>query len=536
MWRHPTRLALLCAAYFAAGKIGLALAFVNESASAVWPPAGIAVGSLLVFGPGVWPAITLGAFLVNLTTSGLVVPSITIGIGNTLEALAAWWLVTRWAAGPAVFATSRTVFRFAFFAGAVAPVLAATVGTASLHFAGLAPQQDLVSVWITWWLGDAVGVVLVAPLIVLWSYPRSAVWRQRRTIEAAVMVVLVSAASWVVFGNSPAGIRNYPLQFAAAPILLWPAFRLGLRQTSVAIALLSVIAIAGTLQGYGPFARASRNESLLFLEAFVGIFAVLMLAVAAEVETRAAVEFELRALNETQQAARREAEDANRAKDDFLAMVSHELRTPLNAALGWVHILQELPADPQRSSRGLQSMRRNLLAQARLVSDLMDISSVGSGTLPVRRELFDLAKVTREAVTMACDAAPGQLVDVRVEVPPEGLSVIGDAGRLEQVICNLVSNAMKFSCEGGAVDVRLSQEKDEVRLVVEDTGAGIPEEFLPHLFERFRQADSSTTRGYGGLGLGLAITRHIVEAHGGSITAENRKMGGAVFTVRLPST
>jgi signal transduction histidine kinase len=234
-----------------------------------------------------------------------------------------------------------------------------------------------------------------------------------------------------------------------------------------------------------------------------------------------------------EQAKLRDAEDANRAKDAFLATLSHELRTPLNAALGWTHILREAIRAERRDERVVQAIYRNLQLQSRIVSDILDISRIAKGELPLEREPVEMRSVFEAAVEMVRETAEarGVTIDVRSAGAP---AVLGDSRRLQQVGWNLLSNAVKFCAEHGRVTVSIHDHGDRVECAVEDDGPGIAPSFLPHVFDRFRQADSSTTREHGGLGLGLAIAHEIVAMHDGTIVAGNRAGGGAVFVVSLP--
>jgi signal transduction histidine kinase len=232
-----------------------------------------------------------------------------------------------------------------------------------------------------------------------------------------------------------------------------------------------------------------------------------------------------------EQDARAEAERANREKDQFLAVLSHELRTPLNAVLGWTQILQA--AEPT-IVRALASIRRNAEAQQRLVEDLLDVSRIISGKLPFEREAFDLRSSIAAALESIRPSAEtkGIVLEAQLDATP---TAVGDAGRIQQVAANLLSNAIKFTPSGGHVAVTLQDCGDVAVLEVADDGAGLPSDLQPHIFERFRQGDGSTTRKHGGLGLGLAIAKHIVEAHGGAIAAESDgPETGATFRVRLP--
>jgi signal transduction histidine kinase len=235
-----------------------------------------------------------------------------------------------------------------------------------------------------------------------------------------------------------------------------------------------------------------------------------------------------------EQEARAEAERVNREKDQFLAVLSHELRTPLNAVLGWTQILQASSPDEQTSSRGLAAIRRNAEAQQRLVEDLLDVSRIISGKLPFQRESFDLRSAVAAAVDSVRLSAEGRgltLEAVLGNTPP----ATGDGGRIQQVAANLLSNALKFTPSGGRVTVSLKDEGSTALLEVSDTGIGLTPELQPHIFERFRQGDSSSTRAHGGLGLGLAIAKHIVEAHAGTIRVHSDgPNSGTSFRVRLP--
>jgi signal transduction histidine kinase len=254
-----------------------------------------------------------------------------------------------------------------------------------------------------------------------------------------------------------------------------------------------------------------------------------------------AVEHELRDRIEQQQrietelvAARERAEDANRMKDEFLAVISHELRTPLNALMGWVALLRTGVLPKERSAYALDVIDRNANAQARLVSDLLDMATSLTGRLhiePTHVELSEMARPVVDALRPSADARNITMTFTN-GVP---VSVWADPKRLEQIVWNLVSNAVKFTPPGGRVDVDVRSRDDFAELAVVDTGRGIVPEFLPYLFQRFRQEDRGATRRHGGLGLGLAITRHLVELHGGTITGESDGEGrGARFTVALP--
>ncbi len=239
-------------------------------------------------------------------------------------------------------------------------------------------------------------------------------------------------------------------------------------------------------------------------------------------------------LLEREKALRVEAEEANRLKDEFLATVSHELRTPLTAIMGWSHMLEDAALDEKTTRHAVKVIRRNAEQQRQIVEDILDVSRIVTGKLRLESERVELALVLRAALDTIAPAAEAKSIRLRSALDT-GALVTGDPARLQQVVWNLLSNAVKFTPPGGEVRVSAARLLTHVRIEVSDTGQGMTPEFLPYAFDRFRQADSSTTRRYGGLGLGLAVVRHLVEAHGGSVHAYSAGEGqGATFTVNLP--
>jgi diguanylate cyclase (GGDEF)-like protein len=276
--------ASLAAVYFIAGKLGLQLAYLHASATAVWPCTGIALAALLIFGYRVWPGIFIGAFLANLTTMGTVETSAGIAVGNTLEALAGCYLVTRFAGGKEAFARAQDIFKFALLAGIAATTVSATIGVVTLSLAGFAQWQAFGSIWYTWWLGDAVGAVLVTPLLLLWRENPRLRWKRNQIVELAFLFSGLISTAWIVFGQTfHLKLKNYPFEYLCIPFLVWAAYRFGRRKAATALCVLAGIATWGTLHGYGPFARESQNTSLLLLQAFMGIMAITTLALASEV-------------------------------------------------------------------------------------------------------------------------------------------------------------------------------------------------------------------------------------------------------------
>jgi signal transduction histidine kinase len=262
--------------------------------------------------------------------------------------------------------------------------------------------------------------------------------------------------------------------------------------------------------------------------------AVLVATVRALLRARVA-EDSMREALAREQAARGAAETANRAKDEFLALLSHELRSPLGAILTWVTLLRENSVDGALAARGLEAIERNTRLQVKLIEDLLDVSRIVTGKTRLEVGLVELGKVIDAALESVRPAAAAKSIRIDSALEPKLGAVLGDPTRLQQVVWNLLSNAVKFTGKDGWVAIRLRRQDSQALVEVSDSGKGIDPAFLPHIFERFRQADSSTTRAEGGLGLGLAIVRHVIELHGGTVEARSAGLGeGATFVVRLP--
>jgi PAS domain S-box-containing protein len=260
-----------------------------------------------------------------------------------------------------------------------------------------------------------------------------------------------------------------------------------------------------------------------------------MVGVALNITDRKLAEQEREQLLQRERAARAEAEESSRLKDEFLATVSHELRTPLTAVLGWTHLLRAGRLDAKAAAHALDTVERNAHAQQQLIEDLLDVSRVITGKLRLDVRSVAPASFIEAAIEAVLPAAEAKGIVVERSLSPDVAEISGDPARLQQVVWNLLSNAIKFTPKGGRVRVRLEGAGSHAEISVSDTGDGIGREFLPYVFDRFRQADQTTARRYGGLGLGLSIVRHLVELHGGTVRAESPGQGeGATFTVRLP--
>lgn len=537
---------LVAIVYFAGAELGLSLATLHTNVTPVWPPTGIAIAALLIFGRRVWPGIFIGALAANLPTSISIASAFGIATGNTLEALLAAYLLQRSKRWQGNFNSIGAVMTFVVYAAVIAPLVSATIGSLSLCFGDPREWSRFVWLWLTWWMGDGFGALIVSPLLLSWS---SSAKIERKDVPEIVsllvlllIVVLVAFAGWF-----PGPIKTYPLAYLCLPCLLWAALKFDQRIVTSAIVLMAALAVWGAKHDYGPFVQNSPNVTLLLLTSFVGTSSLMTLLVAAltaerrnaEAEKwRLASELERNrvGLLQRESEARLQAEEASRLKEEFLATVSHELRTPLNAVVGWSRLLRSGQLDAAGTAHAVEVIERNAAAQRQIIEDLLDVSRIITGKLRINTQPVDLLLVIHAAIDAVRPAAEAKEINIATHVGAPDAIVRADAERLQQVFWNLLANAVKFTPPAGVIDVYIERRDALAEVRIEDSGPGVPPDFLPHIFERFSQADGSSTRKHGGLGLGLAIVRHLIELHGGTVSAANGgAKGGAVLTVCLPA-
>ncbi len=514
--------------YFVAGKLGLKLAFLHASASPVWPPAGIALAALLLLGYRVWPAIFLGAFLVNATTAGNIATSLGIAAGNTLEAVCGAWLVNRFAGGTRVFDRAQDVFKFAL-AATLSALVSPTLGLTTLALGGFAAWANYGPIWTTWWLGDAAGDLVVAPLILLWSIPSTQRWSRRDAGEVGILLLLLFALGETVFGGwFPISAKNYPISFICGPVVIWTAFRFSQRETATGIFILSALAILGTLHGFGPFIMETENHSLLTLQAWTAVLTITAMALAAAMAERRRAE----AAIEQQKAA---VETANRTKDKFLAMLSHELRTPLTPVIAALDMLETDGAQSEESRASLAMIRRNVELESQLIADLLDLTRIAKDKLELKFDSIDAHEAISNVVEICQAEANAKNLHVYPDLRAGAHHVSADTAKFQQIIWNLLKNAIKFTGEEGEITISSSNPAPQtIVITVRDTGIGVEPDIMERIFDPFEQGEVSFQRRFGGLGLGLAISKSLAQAHGATLLAQSEgRDRGTTFVLTM---
>jgi signal transduction histidine kinase len=531
--RYWIGVVLLALVYILAGKLGLQLAFVHPNATAVWPPTGIALGSLLVWGYRLWPGVFLGAYMVNISTAGSIGTSIGIATGNTLEGLLGAYLLNRFANGRQAFNRPADVFKFAGLAGLASTMVSATIGVASLAAGGYADWATFGSIWLTWWLGDAAGALIVAPVLILWSASLRVQWRRRQAMEASFVGLLIVLTGWSVFGGLVSrDSQPYPLSFLCAPLLVWTAFRFTQREAATVTLLISGFALVGTLHGYGPFAMGTPHESLLLLQAFMASMAMIALGVVAAVSDRS----QPGSVSKEEPPQIREMATLGR----FAGGIVHDFNNILYVIRMYSELLASKGSLGKDDLRAIEEIGHATKRASSLTAQLLAFS---------RREVVQPMPLNLNTVFLSMESMLRQLIGNDIVLNSVLFPALGtvriDPTQLEQVLLNLVVNARDAMPQGGQLTIETANvDLDEayvsqhagarrgahVMLAVRDTGIGMDAATKARIFEPF-----FTTKGTGGgTGLGLSIIYGIVKQSGGYVTVDSAPGSGTTFRVYLP--
>ncbi len=515
--------------YVLSGRLGLGLAGVAGHATPLWPPAGLALAALVLGGPKFWPGVLLGAFLTNLLVGAPASSAIIVAFGNTAEAAVGAHLLRSSGFSPS-FERVSDVAMLTLFAAAFSTLIAATIGASTMCMFGEADWADLPNAWWTWWLGDAIGILVVAPVILTWAVRPTLLPRPWwRLVEAVGVMIVLAVLALFTFGafNPPASFRSFPVAYTAFLPLIWMALRFDSRGATTATLVVAAVAVYAVAKTVGVLSEAS--DAYMLTAGFAATAALTSLVISAGISERNAAN----ALLAEQKTA---LEKASRAKDRFFAALSHELRTPLTPVISSLDLLAGDAALGAASREILDVARRNAELEAKLIDDLLDLNRIERGKMNLSSTTID-AHAVFAAVARSLEAgARLKHIVLSLDLQAQQHHVVADSARLQQVLWNLVQNAIKFTPEGGAIKVRSSNTDGRLLVQVSDTGIGVEPDVLPRLFTAFEQADESITRRFGGLGLGLSIAKALLDAQNGKLTAHSEGTGrGSTFTIELPT-
>jgi signal transduction histidine kinase len=516
------QLAAVALAYWFAAGLSLRLALVHGQVTPIWPPTGIALVAILVFGRRVWPAVFLAALAVNLPIGPTPLGAAFIAAGNTLAPLTAAALLQR-----AHFRIELDRLRDAaviILLGALAAMtISATVGSSVLVLWGGVPLDSFWSTWAVWWTGDAMGVLLVAPFILsLLPNAKAPVPTPWTAAELVALLLVIGVVTFILFQNS---LR---LEYLVFPLIMLAAWRFRLRGAAPAALVASGVAIWAAVQGAGPFSDENLFQKMVTLQVFNVFLALTSFVLAAFIEAR------YRAAEMTRLYV--SATAASQAKSSFLSMAAHELLTPLTVFTGYLSLLSggSLGKPPDAWVTPVNILMQKTREMERIVSDLQSASSLEVVDSNLGREVIDLRKVVNEAVERAHPRAELLRAEVVVNVPNDPVPVEADEDHLGRVMDDLINNAFTYTIRTPRLVIGLSTRSRKAIVEVEDNGVGIKAADRERVFDRlYRVVDPQVV--VPGIGLGLYICRQLAQSYGGSLAVESSKPGkGSVFALALP--
>jgi signal transduction histidine kinase/ActR/RegA family two-component response regulator len=528
--RFYVELAASAIGYFGLALLGLKLASAAPQVSLVWPVSGAALALLLLRGTRLWPAIAAGAFAANLASGAPFAAAIGISLGNSLEGLLGASIAARMGLQPGL-RRHHDVLALLGVVAPLAPTVAAAIGVASLSVFGAESWADFGHLWFSWWLGDALGILIVAPFVLTWVDQARRGWRLARSAEAAVLGIILALLSLVVFSTTGG---RYPLHYLIFPAVIWSALRLGQHATASIALGAALVATAATLAGLGPFVYTSGHLSLLHAEIFMAVIAATGLVLGAVMAERNRAQREARRVAETIAETARQLTREHQRKDEFLTVLAHELRNPLAPLHNAVTLLARAPTNTTVVAQAQGVLERQLRHLVRLVDDLLDLARIRSGKILLAPKPIVLAHAIHDAVEMSQPMVAQRGHDLRVHLPDQPITLEADPTRLPQLIANLLNNAAKYTPDGGRIDLEARLEGTGLTICVRDSGIGMTAEALGEVFELFSQGRTGHTI-EGGLGVGLSVARALAILHGGTLEAHSEGPGrGSEFILRLP--
>ncbi len=534
------KLAGVFLAYFITARIGLTFDAVSGFATLVWPPTGIAMAAMIIFGYEYWLGIALAAFFANLMNGAPPFVALGISTGNTLEALTGAYLLQNVMRIDTTLERLRDVLGLIVVAALFSTTVSATIGVTCLLFANIVSTATYASTWVAWWVGDALGVLVIAPLLLVWSRQRLRRLRILKLVEAALSFGLLAAVSFLVFRGYPqVGIQPFALVYVVFPLLMWTALRFGQLGSVTSILVVACIAIWTAATSFSSPYSTPLSYRLLLLQTFIGITATTFMTFAAIVAERTR-SLKRQQLLETRTELltkqRTNLRGLNRAKDEFIALASHQLRTPATSVKQYLGMMLEnfagklTPQQRHMLTVAYESNER----QIHILEDLLKVAQVDMGKVVLRKRRTDIVKMVSAILeAMHPTFATNQQEVTFTHAKPRILSSC-DKERIHMVLENLIHNASKYTSPGKKIEIAITQNRRRVVVTLTDQGVGIAKKDVPKLFKKFSRIHNPLSIAAGGSGLGLYWAKKVVDLHGGAIRVTSELHEGSTFTVELP--
>ncbi len=532
---------MLGGVYFITAKAGLSLSPVSGFATLVWPPTGIALATLFIFGKRLWPGVFLGAALVNLVTGASPLVAVGIGVGNTLEAVAGAYILHKLDFRRQLDRIKDIVL-LVIIAACLSTLISATIGTTSLLIGNTIILSSYGHTWLAWWIGDMLGAIIAAPIIFVWIKKYHLGLKRKQWIEAIIISVTFLSVAFIIFEDiitKSSGLQSAP--YLLFPFLIWATLRFSVRLIVLFNATLAAVTVYAAIHSYGPFVGDTVSDRLFSSQLFIGVTAVTFLFLSAAMAERRHAQATTMELNQKlKQALVRKTRELHREKeieklkDEFVAIASHELKTPITTVKAFANLLDKrLKGSKDKNSALLASKIDTQVDKlTRLADELMDVSRIESGKLVLKKSKFDIYSLLAKTITDLQHTVPSHQFVNQIKSLPK---VSGDKARIEQVILNLLANAVKYSPEGTKIIITAHTNRRELTISVQDFGPGIPKHELTKIFKRFyRTADNSKDKqSVSGIGLGLYIADVIIKQHNGKIWAKSTLGKGSTFSFSL---
>lgn len=530
---YAVQFAVTIVAYYFAARFSLEISAVNTYAAPLWPPTGIALAALFYGGYRLAPAVAIAAFMVNLSLGAPILACIAIAAGNTLESIVGVYLLRNFRFRPYF---DRLGDSISFIAVALSvPFVSAIIGPLALVATGALSAAALPATSLTWWVGDCLGALVVAPFLLKW-FARSITHMHRSFLhwfESMLFFVVTATLAILVFWDPIPELKEIMLPYLVFVPLTWGALRVGPRFMTAGLITVGAIATFGTIMDVGPFA-GSGGDTLLLLQLFIGTVSMIFLLFVAAVEERKRASQELRDHVVTLQENVEEISEADRAKNEFIAILSHELRNPLAPVLSSLELLRLKSASMPEFKETFETMHEQIGRITRLLDDLLDITRISKKKFNLQISRVRLQDILTHSVTTVEETMRKRNHRLTVHIPDDTMWIDADPLRLEQVFVNLLNNAAKYTEPGGVITLSARRAGKQAEIRVRDNGIGLPADMLQAIFEPFKQVRAAGENGTG-LGIGLSLSLRFVELHGGTIEAKSAGIGkGSEFLVCLP--